>query len=135
MGLAGGDDHVDEELLDEVLMLLDDEPSDGLLRACDMFRSGIPERLLAVDSALEGGRFEDAARVAHSLRGSAGAFGARRLRALGDQLEGLCKAGDGPAAIALLAEMWEEFEVFRDILDDRLAEISARRAYAHSDEG
>ena len=120
-------DHVDEELLTEVLMLLDDEAPDGLLRACDLFRAAIPQRMGDIEAALEQGRLDDAARASHSLRGSAGAFGARRLSRLGEQLEGLCLQGEEAPAASVLAEMRDEFDVFRVILDDRLAEATGTR--------
>jgi len=131
MELAGADEHVDEELLSEVLMLLEDEAADGLIRACDMFRVSVPERLRDIDAALDEGRFDDAARASHSLRGSAGAFGARRLSRLGEQLETVCKRSDAAPAGLLLSEMRDEFEIFRAILDGRLAELTARNAHAH----
>lgn len=128
MNQADTSEHVDEALLGEVLMLLDDEDPDGLLRACDLFRSGVPERMREIDAAVHDGRFDDAARASHSLRGSAGAFGARRLSNLGERLESLCLQSDAEAGAALLNEMGEEFRLFRDILDARLAEVTERRA-------
>jgi HPt (histidine-containing phosphotransfer) domain-containing protein len=117
------DEHVDEEMLADVLMLMEDEAADGILRACDLFRSSVPDRLDDIDSALTEGRFVDAGRASHSLRGSAGAFGARRLSALGLQLEELCRESDAAGATAVLADMREEFLIFRDILDARLEQF------------
>lgn len=114
------DDHVDEEMLADVLMLMEDEAADGILRACDLFRASVPDRLDEIGTALAEGRFVDAGRASHSLRGSAGAFGARRLSALGLQLEELCRESDGAGATEVLDEMRTEFLVFRDILDARL---------------
>lgn len=121
--VADQDDHVDEEILGEVLMLLEDEASEGIMKACDLFRSGVPTRLSEVDAALADGHFDAAARASHSLRGSAGAFGARRLRSLGERLEQFCREGDGPSALRVAEEMRTEFLVFRSILDDRLAQL------------
>ncbi len=128
MTQADTSDHVDEELLDEVLTLLDDEEPDGLLRACDLFRAAIPERMRDIGAALHQGRFDDAARASHSLRGSAGAFGARRLSSLGERLEVMCLQLDGEPAGVLLDEMRDEFRLFDDILDRRLAEVTGGRA-------
>lgn len=116
-------DHVDENQLAEVLMLLDDESPDGLLRACDLFRSSIPVRFGEIDAALSEDRYDDAARASHSLRGSAGAFGARRLSRLGQHLEELCRRSD-PSSAGVVEEMRAEFVVFRGILDARLAELT-----------
>ena len=71
-------------------------------------------------------RFEDAAQGAHSLRGSAGAFGARRLSGLTLALERQCRDGDVAGAGALLEEMEDEFRIFRAILLARLGERSRR---------
>jgi HPt (histidine-containing phosphotransfer) domain-containing protein len=117
------DEHVDEEMLADVLMLMEDEAADGILKACDLFRSSVPERLDDIGAALADGRFVDAGRASHSLRGSAGAFGARRLSALGLRLEELCRDSDAGAAEETLGEMRAEFLVFRDILDARLAQF------------
>jgi len=119
-------DHVDEDMLAEVLMLLEDESPDVLIKTCELFRSGVPQRFADIDAALGEGRLADAARAAHSLRGSAGAFGASGLSALGERMELLCGESDGPAAGRLLEDMKAEFLVFRDILDARLAELSPR---------
>ena len=118
------DDHVDEELLGEVLMMAEDEAGEGILKACDIFRSSVPERLDDIGSALADGRLDDAVRTSHSLRGSAGAFGAKRLSMLGMRLEEACREFDAEGAEALLAEMRGEFMVFRDIFDARLARLS-----------
>jgi HPt (histidine-containing phosphotransfer) domain-containing protein len=118
------DDHVDEELLAEVLEMAEDEAGEGILKACEIFRSSVPERLDDIASALADGRLDDAARTSHSLRGSAGAFGAKRLSMLGLRLEEACRESDAAAAEDLLAEMRTEFLVFRDIFDARLAGLS-----------
>jgi HPt (histidine-containing phosphotransfer) domain-containing protein len=118
-------EHVDEEMLADVLTLMEDEAADGILRACDLFRASVPERLDDIDAAIRDGRFEDAARASHSLRGSAGAFGAKRLSALGLQIEELVRESDADAdaAAVVLEEMRREFAIFRDILDARLAQF------------
>jgi HPt (histidine-containing phosphotransfer) domain-containing protein len=117
------DDHVDEELLAEVLMMAGNTAADGILKACDLFRSSVPHRLNDIGSALGEGRLDDAAQTSHSLRGSAGAFGAKRLSMLGMRLEAACRQSDLAGAEGLLAEMRGEFVVFRDIFDARLARV------------
>lgn len=114
------DDRVDEEILAELLVVLGDAAPNGLVEAYDLFMAAGPERLLAIDSALASGRLEDAARAAHSLRGSAGAFGARRLSTLATHVEHLCAGNDAGSAAALVAEMQAEFVAFGAILGARL---------------
>ena len=121
---AATEDHVDEEILGEVLMLLEDESPEWMSQACDLFRSGVADRFVDIDSALAGGHFEEAARASHSLRGSAGAFGARRLSSLGERLEVFCREADGPSAVSVVEEMRSEYLVFRAILDGRVAELA-----------
>lgn len=115
---------VDEEQLDEVLMVLEGESTEGLLRACDLFRSGVPDRFRDIDAALAEGRYDDVARASHSLRGSAGAFGARRLSSMGERLEEASRQADGTTAVRIVARMRAEFSAFRDILDARLEELT-----------
>jgi HPt (histidine-containing phosphotransfer) domain-containing protein len=119
------DDRIDEEILDELFLIMGDGDTGGLVKACDMFLNGMPDRFADIDTALADGRFEDAAQSAHSLRGSAGAFGARRLSALTVPLEQHCRSGNVPAAVTLLGEMQGEFRIFRAILGARLGQLSA----------
>ena len=118
------DDHVDEELLAQMLMMVEAEAGGGILKACNLFRSSVPERLDDIGSALADDRLDEAAHMSHSLRGSAGAFGAKLLSELGMRLEKACREADAAGAEDLLAEMRAEFLVFRDIFDARLAGLS-----------
>ena len=118
------DDRVDEEILDELFLVMGNGGSDGLVKACDLFLAGVPTRFSGMRAALDEGRFDDAAQGAHSLRGSAGAFGARRLSGLTLNLERLCREGDAGGAGALLDEMETEFRIFRAILVARLGSLS-----------
>lgn len=115
------DDHVDEGMLGDLLARMEVDATGGILHACDLFRSSVAERLQEIGAALHERRLEDAARTSHSLRGSAGAFGAQRLGALGLRLEELCRRAEATDAATVLQEMHAEFLVFRDILDERLA--------------
>ena len=121
----GPDDRVDEAILDELFLIMGDGGSDGLVKACDLFLSGVPSRLTDLQAAVADARFQDAAQGAHSLRGSAGAFGARRLSVLTLTLERLCRERDVPGATALLDEMQAEFRIFRAILVARLGQLSS----------
>ena len=86
---------VDEEILSELFVLLDDGTPDGLIKACDMFLVGVPTALADVRRALSESRVADAGRMAHTLRGTAGAFGATRLGRLAASLEDVCGRTDG----------------------------------------
>ncbi|MDQ4069203.1 MAG: Hpt domain-containing protein [Actinomycetota bacterium] len=103
--------------------MMGDGGADGLVKACDLFLSGAPDRFAEIEAAVSEGRFTDAAGEAHSLRGSAGTFGARRLSALTVALEQLCREGERRAAAALLEEMRSEFRISRAVLVARLGQL------------
>jgi HPt (histidine-containing phosphotransfer) domain-containing protein len=112
---------VDEEILSELFVLLDDGTPDGLITACDMFLVGVPRALDDVRRALSESRVIDAGKMAHTLRGTAGAFGATRLGRLAASLEDVCGRADGASANALVEGMEAEFLAFRSLLTSRLA--------------
>jgi two-component system, sensor histidine kinase and response regulator len=119
------DDVIDEEILSELLTIVGEAEPEGLTKAFELFLTGVPARLDAVETALAEGRLEAAAQSAHSLRGSAGAFGARRLSVLAARQELLCNGGDGAGAAALLGPMHAQFATVQAILRDRLTSLAA----------
>ena len=121
------DGPVDEEILAELFMVMDDGPSEDLMSICDLFLTGVPARLSDIGSALGEDRIYDASKAAHSLKGTGGAFGARRLGEVAGRLEQACRHSDAVAAAALLHELHAEFRIFRDILQARLTTRSASR--------
>lgn len=114
---------VDEEILLELFTMLDDGSPDGLISACNMFLVGVPDSLAELEGALASGRLDEAGRTAHRLRGTAGAFGARRLSALAERLERLCGQGDATSTGRIVETMRDEFVLFRAILASRLASL------------
>ena len=119
------EDIIDEEILSELLTIVGEAEPEGLTKAFDLFLTGVPARLDAVETALAEGRLEAAAQSAHSLRGSAGAFGARRLSELAARQELLCNGGDAAQAAALLGPMHVQFATVEAILRDRLSSLAA----------
>jgi HPt (histidine-containing phosphotransfer) domain-containing protein len=122
------DGDVDEEVLAELFTLLGEGRPDGLLETFDLFLSNVPGRLAAAEEGLANGSLADVGGVAHSLRGTAGAFGARGLAALATRLEEACLAGDEATAAAVVRQMRREYEAVRDVLTARVAAFSAARA-------
>jgi len=117
------DGPVDEEILAELFMVMDGGSLDGLASICDLFLTGVPARLSEIDAALLEGRLDDAAKAAHSLKGTGGAFGARRLGDVASRLERACLDMDHTSTPGLLEDLRLEFLVFRDILEARLAHL------------
>ena len=117
-------DIVDEEILDELMDLLGEAVPAGLAEAFDLFLTSVPVRLAAVEHALAEGRLDAATQTAHSLRGSAGAFGARRLSELAGRQEQLCATGDGAAAAAMLEPMRSQFATVEVLLRSRLSGLA-----------
>jgi HPt (histidine-containing phosphotransfer) domain-containing protein len=58
-----------------------------------------------VTSLLQAGKLAESEEVAHSLKGAAGAVGARAIEAIARELEQACKRGEAPAALRLAAEL------------------------------
>ena len=112
---------VDEEMLAELFIVMEEGSLDGLTAICDLFLTGVPARLSEIEAALQEARLDDAAKAAHSLKGTGGAFGARALGALAGRLERACREMDGASTPALLEDLHREFLVFRNILQERLA--------------
>jgi len=118
-------DDVDEEILSELFVLLAGADANGLIHACDMFLTNVPSHLANARSALAESRLDDAGHVAHSLRGTAGAFGARRLSRLAGALELRCRQGETASAKRVVEEMHAEYMSFRTVLTSRLASLGA----------
>jgi HPt (histidine-containing phosphotransfer) domain-containing protein len=121
------DESIDEERLSELLDVLGDADGGGLARAVDLFLSSVPPRLDELSAAAAAGRLGHAAGLAHSLRGSAGAFGASRLAALAAEVERSCAhAGAGAGALpGLVVDMEDEFASFRRVLGTRASGLVA----------
>lgn len=126
-GDAAPEGDVDEEVLAELFSLLGEGRPDGLLETFDLFLTNVPARLAAAEEGLVAGRLADVGGVAHSLRGTAGAFGARGLAGLATLLEEACTAGDAATAAAVVRRMRLEYEAVRAVLTARVAAFTAGR--------
>ena len=124
-GRSSSEGSLDEEILGEVFEIMAAGGGDGLVTAYDVFLTGVPPRFAQMDDALADGRLDDAARAAHTLRGSAGSFGARRLSALTTLVEQRCGQHDRAGAALVVDEMRDEFRIFRAILADRFAALAS----------
>ena len=116
---------VDEAILSELFTVIGDADPGSLVQACELFLTNLPTRLADAAAAVADGRYADAARLAHSVKGSAGAFGARRVSRLAERLELVCAAGDGEGGRALVERMTVELAAFATVLRGRLAEVTS----------
>lgn len=114
---------VDEAILSELFMVMGDDGAGGLAQACDLFLTSVPTRLAAAGAAVADGRFGDAGRLAHSIRGSAGVFGASGVSRLADRLERACGQSDAGLCRSLLEQMTPALAAFGAILQGRLASL------------
>ena len=91
------------------------------LAACELFLEMIPGRLKELSDALEGGRVQDAERVAHNLKASLDSVGAREISERLTVLEANLRSRDFPGALSHLKRIQEDIRAI-------LSEIEARRA-------
>ena len=76
-------------------------PSDLYGRLAELFESGSARALVELRTALERGRFEDAATLSHKFASSAANVGALTFAQSVRELERLCQAGDAGHALGL----------------------------------
>jgi signal transduction histidine kinase/CheY-like chemotaxis protein len=107
-------DCVDSTVLDDLRQL---DISCGLLSTLiTHFLEDVPNRLAALQAALQQDDGRALARVAHELNGASGNLGVRKMRQLCVELQALGKAKDLTKAGALLAQLVSEFELVRQRL-------------------
>ena len=107
-------DCVDSAVLADLRQL---DVSCGLLSTLiTHFLEDVPDRLAALEDALQQGDAGALARVAHELNGASGNLGVRKMRQLCVDLQALGKAKDLTKAGALLAQLVNEFELVRQRL-------------------
>jgi HPt (histidine-containing phosphotransfer) domain-containing protein len=114
---------VDEAILSELFRVIGDADPSSLRQTCDLFLTNAPTRMADAAVALADGRFADAGRLAHRMKGSAGVFGACRLSGLADRLEHACDDADVGSGGSLLEQMTVELAAFGTILRARLVSL------------
>jgi len=95
---------------------------DVLAEVLNLFLVEVPPRITRLRNASAAGNIEEVHRAAHSLKGSAGNIGARRLYGVCAQLDETTKSGDltgaGPLIDALGVEFGKvELEIRRLLAD------------------
>ncbi|MEO5730875.1 MAG: Hpt domain-containing protein, partial [Byssovorax sp.] len=99
--------------------------SDLVLEVIDLFLQETPDRLTALRDGLSRGDFPLIARVAHTIRGSAGHIGAKALTALCARVEDKARQGTPFNSAFALSSIEEELERVREAL---VAEAERLRA-------
>jgi HPt (histidine-containing phosphotransfer) domain-containing protein len=82
---------------------------DVLAEVLKLFLEEVPPRIARLRNAWQAGSIEEVHRAAHSLKGSAGNIGARRLFEVCRQLDDISKSGDLAAAAPLVDALGVEF--------------------------
>ena len=83
---------------------------DVLTEVLNLFLTEVPPRLTRLRNAWAAGNIEEVHRAAHSIKGSAGNIGARRLYDVSAQLDEKTKSGDLAGAAPLVDALGVEFD-------------------------
>jgi len=105
-----------------------DDP-DLAVRVLEQFRKQVCD-LGAINQALGEGRWQDLARMAHSVKGAAGVLSAESVRIVAGLLEDAARAADAPRASDLLRRLQEEAQECLAYLPTALAGIAGRQPAA-----
>lgn len=114
------DQSIDEEVLAELFDVLGDAGPGAVADACDVFLADVSTGMEEIGASLAGRRMDQTARLAHRLRGGAGAFGACRVHQLAGALERACTEGDEESAEQRFDELRSEVVVIGEMLRSRL---------------
>ena len=101
---------LDSTVIDALRALTPPGEPDVLVEVLNLFLVEMPPRMLRLRNAWAAGDIQEAQRTAHSLKGSAGNIGARRLFEVCSQLEEQARPGTLPGARHLVAALGAEFD-------------------------
>lgn len=105
---------------DSIAALNSVAPDDGgafLRELLDIFLADTPNRLAEISRSLEAGDFPTLTRAAHSIKGSAGNFGARALVEAAWRLEMAARSKNRALAQDLVAPLEQEFGKVRSAME------------------
>ncbi len=114
------------------LVQMELEQAGFLPRLLNGFIDRAPERMRSIEAALEQRDVEILERTAHSLRGSAGGFGATRLAELCGVFEKRAAAGAFDELPALLASIRDELAAVNEELASTLLQLPDKLAKKHA---
>lgn len=110
---------VDQAVLDQLRELNEHGEPDILTELIDLFLRDTPPRLVALKDAIKEGDAQALSQTAHTLKGSSASLGATRLAALNAELEKKASHGSLEEASRLLAQLDNEFERVRHVLESK----------------
>jgi len=110
-------DVLDMTVVDELLSLSDDGDPELLLDLIRLFLEDGPAKVAAVRTGLDSRDYEMMERAAHSLKGSSGNLGARRLQMVCEQLQIASRTKDESSVVALTPQLQVEFDMVRTALN------------------
>ncbi len=111
---------LDHSVINGLKELREPGQPDPLRELVELFFRDATRRIEQMDAAAQAGEPAPLGAAAHTLKGSAGNLGARRLSALCSTLEKQAKAGETTEAIETLAAVKAEFENVREVLNSEL---------------
>ena len=114
------EDPLDREVLASLRGLQEEGEPNILNELIELFLEEAPPQLAALGEAIEGGDARTVERVAHTLKGSSGNMGARRMVAVCAELEKVGGSGELTRAPQLLERLEVEFERTRQALNAEL---------------
>lgn len=114
--MPGVTDVLDMTVVDELIALSDDGDPELLLDLIGLFLSDSPSKLEAVSEGVQTGDLDRVERAAHSLKGSSGNLGARRLQYLCESLVTRSRTGDLDGARRVASQLEPVFDEARGAL-------------------
>lgn len=112
---------IDMSVVQELLDLSDDGDPELLIDLIQMFLEDGPSRVQSILEGLAEGDLEKVERAAHSLKGSAGNLGARKVQDIAEQLQVSSRQGDADVVKGQVESLPQAFAAaeqdFRELLE------------------
>jgi two-component system sensor histidine kinase/response regulator len=117
----GSEDHLDHAVIESLRALQKEGEPDILADYVELFLADVPPRLASLWEAVERGDAQSVEQNAHTLKGSCGSVGARRMAELCEELRGAGASGHLAGISDLLGRLEAEFEHVRTALEAELS--------------
>ena len=94
---------------------------DILCELIELFLSDVPTQLVALKEGVETGDAHSVERIAHTLKGSCGNIGAKRMEAICAELEEMGRSEDLAGAPGPISRLEEDFGRVRAVFEEELS--------------